>query len=46
MGRWSAGSVLAAEPATTTSSPATFNAVLRETNISDDAMEDIRGDLR
>jgi hypothetical protein len=38
--------VLAAEPATSTSSPATFNAVLRETNITDDAINDIRGDLR
>jgi len=46
MSRWSDGWVLAAESATTTSSPVTFNAVLRETNISDDAMEDIRGDLR
>lgn len=37
--------MLAAEPATSTSSPATFNAVLRETNITGDAMKDIRGDL-
>src|SRR5829696_10066037 len=34
--RWSDGWVLAAEPATSTSSPATFNAVVRETNITDD----------
>ena len=31
--------MLAAEPATSTSFPATFNAVLRETNITDDAMK-------